>query len=165
MPAVSANATCMDFRETSFFTNSSLKTELPSPSAVLERNEGREGIVVYQDLQLVVKVGLGREVNLVQALSMRFVREAFPDHEVPVPEVFGWRVCEPRVFIYMELIPGQTAMDLWPGLTEPDKQCVAEQISNVVSNLKRLRQRSRPPIIGMQSLYDLYDRTKVCISD
>ncbi|PGH15523.1 hypothetical protein AJ80_05540 [Polytolypa hystricis UAMH7299] len=43
--------------------------------------------------------------------------------DVPVPEVYGWRVDGDEVFIYMEHIQGQTLEQLW-GTLEPD-DCVS----------------------------------------
>lgn len=91
-PAHPENPSHLDFRDTSFFTGPNV--HLPSPTDVLKQqacNPQRHNIVFFEDLGLAVKFGTHPRVHLDEALTMRALWEAFPRHEVPVPEVFGWR--------------------------------------------------------------------------
>lgn len=56
---------------------------------------------------LIVK--FGPCVVIEEALCLRMLRKTLS--VVPVPEVYGWKVEEGCVFIYMELIQGETLHD------------------------------------------------------
>ena len=60
---------------------------------------------MFDSLNVLVKFGYGVPVE--EALNLWMVKRRF-QNRVPVPEVFGWRVEEGVVYIYMEPIRGPT---------------------------------------------------------
>jgi hypothetical protein len=141
------SATEMDFRDTSFFQACGSPTpQLPSPSVV--RQTGRGKIAVFEHLNLLVKMGHPTRVPLEEALTMRAVRKAFSNNEVPVPEVFGWRVSDGDNFIYMSLVRGPTLREAWTTLTYTDKESICKQLAGIVTHLRLLRHNSPYPFIG-----------------
>ncbi|KAI7775683.1 hypothetical protein LA080_006466 [Diaporthe eres] len=99
----------VDFRETSFFKESPGRNhDLPSPSEVNERDATSSGrrVTMFDELYLVVKSGHRQHGRLEEALKMRALRKAFPNGEIPVPEVFGWNTIGESEYIYMSLVPG-----------------------------------------------------------
>ncbi len=97
---------------------------------------------------------------------MRAVSEAFDYHEVPVPEVFGWRIDGKETFIYMSLIDGSRLSEAWPTLTEDNKTAICTQLRGIVACLRKMKQSQLQgpdappsPFIGMPTL-----ETSVCVS-
>ncbi|EXJ77067.1 hypothetical protein A1O3_10225 [Capronia epimyces CBS 606.96] len=86
---------------------------------------------------------------------MRAVRKRLGD-QVPVPEVFGWRIRHDRVFIYMELISGTTLQKCWNDLNLSEKDSLCEQLSQILSSLRQLKQRNE--FIGSITGGPLLDR-------
>jgi hypothetical protein len=78
---------------------------------------------------------------------MRAIRQVFPNGEVPVPEVFGWRKHGDQVFIYMSIIHGKTLREVWPLLTEDDKRSIQSDLSGIIASLRRIAQ-DPPNVIG-----------------
>jgi len=76
-------------------------------------------------------------------------------HEVPVPEVFGWRIRQDRVFIFMELISGTTLKERWDDLNLLEKDSLCEQLSHMLLSLQQLKQRDE--FIGKLLSTDRYD--------
>ncbi|KAF8961080.1 kinase-like domain-containing protein, partial [Flammula alnicola] len=62
--------------------------------------------------------------------------------EVRVPEVYGWRREGVELFLFMELIEGETLMHRWKELTEQEKTAVCAELGPMVRALHRLK---RPP--------------------
>lgn len=145
-----------DFRETSFFrsaSSSSPTPQLPAPAAV--RKEGQvqgRTIVKFEHLNLVVKFGDPSCVRLEEAQALRAMAQLFPDKEVPVPELFGWRFDDGENFIYMGLIDGPTLEERWSFLNEEEKKSICGQLSDIVASLRRIQQPSARPLIGMSFL-------------
>ncbi|KIW16702.1 hypothetical protein PV08_03890 [Exophiala spinifera] len=106
----------MDFNDSSFFKIRGQK--LPEPPKV---NTRRNGIVTFPELKLVIKYGPFTTVD--EAVTMWAVKKHL-GHTVPVPELYGWRVRQGTVFIYMELIPGTTLRDCWNDLAFSDKEAI-----------------------------------------
>lgn len=126
----------MDFADSSFFrlTNQSL----PTLTQVKALSNGlyidpQPNPVIFEDLNLLVKLGPNVKVSEAQCLWM--IKRVFHD-QVPVPEVFGWRVDEKGyVFIYMELIRGQTLNDRWDDLDHLDKVVLSDQLCDILKVL------------------------------
>ncbi|KUI57759.1 hypothetical protein VP1G_05064 [Cytospora mali] len=147
----SLSGLAVDFPETSFFTTASAggPRSIPAPSQVLAKHDVKSPyIVVFKELKLVVKYGDSDEVRLEEAIVMRTIRKAFPDGQVPVPEVFGWRVVDGKNFIYMSLMPGVCLGDIWNSLSRADKRSICGSLGRVVSALGRLRQDASTRLIG-----------------
>lgn len=136
----------VDFRETSFFKNSAgQKHELPSPSEVDQhkaKNPGLICVTIFEELNLVVKSGHRQHGRLEEALTMRTLREVFPNGEVPVPEVFGWRTVGEREYIYMSLVPGVRLFDAWDSLSAGDKASICDQLGKIQTELQKLKHPS-----------------------
>ena len=84
----------------------------------------------------------------VEALAMRAARAALPADQVPVPELFGWRVSEGENFIYMSFVQRRTAHMAWPHFTLPEKESFCERLGRVVTSIQSLRQDRPDPFIG-----------------
>lgn len=98
----------MDFHDTSFFeSNGPSLPQLPTPEILQQHPDLSDGVVKFEHLNLVVKAGYADYLRLEEAQTMQALRQAFPDNEVPVPEVFGWKTSGEQVFIYMSLIYGK----------------------------------------------------------
>jgi len=142
---------CIDFRDTSFFT--SANSNLPSAADVLKRHaqdsESPHGIAIFEDLALVVKFGQPSHVHLDNALTMRALWQAFPNREIPVPEVFGWRSEDNKNFIYMSLVPGKHLYEVWTTLSLLEKESICKDLGSIQGYLRRLRPESEETFIGM----------------
>lgn len=67
---------------------------------------------------------------------------------VPVPEVYGWRRDGNDVFIYMELVQGQTLAQRWESLTDTERVYVCNQLRSMVQSLRTLNQDRCRQFIG-----------------
>ena len=125
-----------DFPNTSFFNVAG--RSLPSPSSVIPSETGSlsRGLVTLPELQLVIKYG--SNVTIDEAMTMQKIGERFGPR-VPVPEVFGWRVYQDKLLIYMEHIPGFTLRERWGDLSFSDKESVCAQLQQMLSSLRGLR--------------------------
>ena len=121
----------VDFTESSFFKIANRK--LPSPQSL---NAPREGIITVSDMQLVVK--FGPRVTVDEAVTMWAVRK-FLGHQVPVPELFGWRIYRDTVFIYMELIPGPNLQECWSDMNVCDKGAICSQLQEILRSIRHLK--------------------------
>ena len=145
--------TAVDFRDTSFFqcpqggNPSAGSRQLPAPDEVRVKSNGQR-IVKFEQLGLVVKFGLPPVVTLVEARNMQTIRHMFPNNEIPVPEIFGWRVELGQVYIYMSLIPGLTLGKIYPSLIDSEKEMICRQLRSVVAALKSVRQEPSDQFIG-----------------
>lgn len=141
----------LDFRETSFFT--SANSNLPSAADVLQRHakdsRSPHGIAIFEELALVVKFGQPSHVHLDNALTMRALWQAFPNREIPVPEVFGWRSEDNKNFIYMSLVPGKHLYEVWTTLSPSEKESICKDLGSIQGYLRRLRPESEETFIGM----------------
>ncbi|KAJ8127628.1 hypothetical protein O1611_g6007 [Lasiodiplodia mahajangana] len=149
-----------DFHDTSFFQSQAGKTvHLPSPAQVLRDQPNLNcGVAIYEDLNLVVKFNDSRFVRREEAQALRAIKQAFPDGEVPVPEVFGWRVYDRRTFLYMSLAVGKTLREAWPLLTKDDKSAISTELSHIVTALRRVSPGPSGPFIGSVGQGPVQDR-------
>lgn len=90
----------------------------------------------------VVRVGkfavkYGGSTSLIEAQNLSFVAK---HSNVPVPEIHGTLTEEStgRVFIIMEMVPGETLAKAWPSLTSFEKHDVVGQIQKVVMDLRTI---------------------------
>jgi tRNA A-37 threonylcarbamoyl transferase component Bud32 len=104
-------------------------------------------VIKFTELNLV-KVGDPSRVRLEEALALRAVKQAFPNNEVPVPELYGWRINDGKNFIYMSYISGPTLRDAWRTLTFAEKELTTDQLSQIVQALRRIGQGSSGPFTG-----------------
>lgn len=94
---------------------------------------------MFEDLNLVVKSGHRQHGRLEEALTMRALRNTFPDGEVPVPEVFGWKIRGESEYIYMGLVPGVRLFDAWDSLSAEDKASICEHLGKIRMELQKLK--------------------------
>lgn len=142
----------LDFTDTSFFTTSPGR-QLPSPAQVraLAKETGVRPPtpLKLENLNLMVKFGPDHHVTTTEAVNLWMIKKVFGD-EIPVPELFGWRVDEENyVFIYMELIQGPTLEECWGHLSITEKEAIVEQLSQIIENLRKLAQDPSDQFIGM----------------
>lgn len=140
----------IDFHDTSFFQLSPDPfPQLPTPASILEQwPDHGGGVIKFEHLNLAVKLGDSSYLRLEEAQTMRAIRQAFPHHDVPVPEVFGWRKYGDQNFIYMSLVRGQTLREAWQSLTEADKESICGELSRIVAALRQITQDSPNRFIG-----------------
>lgn len=148
-----ATQTEMDFLDSSFFASEPVRKSLPTPSEVIARSKDfkstpRPTPVKFESLNLLVKFGPHVVVN--EALCLNFIHKALFE-KVPVPEVYGWKVEGGCVFIYMELIRGESLHNRWDSLSDPDKTLICDQLRETVSLLRKIEQDPTDPFIGMCS--------------
>lgn len=130
----------IDFLDTSFFqSNESPGPQLPTPASIIQRfGDGGARVVKIEDLNIAVKINDASYLRLEEAQTMRAIRQVFPNGEVPVPEVFGWRTHGTQVFIYMSIISGKTLREAWPSLTEGEKRWIRSDLSRMIGALRRI---------------------------
>lgn len=140
----------IDFVDTSFFA-AGAERQLPTPTQVraLSKDIGTRAQptpVKYEELGLLVK--FGPHVTTVEALNLWTIKKVFGD-DVPVPEVFGWRVDkEGYTFIYMELIEGPTLEECWDALDIREKRAINDQLCQIMGKLRNLAQDPSERFIG-----------------
>lgn len=145
----------MDFLDSSFF-----KTPgqcLPTPAQVRALSSDvatspQPQPIIFENPNIFVK--FGPYVTVAEAQCLWMIRRVFHGR-IPVPEVFGWRTDkENYVFVYMELIQGQTLLDSWDELTSLDKKSLCDQLCQIVSFLRQLGQFSSDKYIGAAQSHD-----------
>lgn len=123
---------------------------LPTPAEVTARSpdfrtSSRPTPVKFEHLNLIVK--FGPWVTVEEGICLRMLPKAFPG-KVPLPEVYGWRVEEGCVYIYMELIQGETLHCQWVHLNEQERLSICAQLDGVVFALRQAEQDATDPFIG-----------------
>ncbi len=138
----------IDFHDTSFFRPKPTR-QLPTPDQVLQRlPTPYDGVARFEHLNLIVKVGQDDYYSLEEVQTMRALKQLFPNGEVPVPEVYGWRKSGRRIFIYMSLEPGKTIGEAWPSLTGEERETICNELWQIVQALRRISQESPDRWIG-----------------
>ena len=122
----------MDFLESSYFEVQGRK--LPNPPLV---DTSVTGVVTVSELQLLIKYG--SDVTVDEAVTMCAIRQRL-GHQVPIPELFGWRVDGDTIFMYMELMNGTTLEKSLGDMTLPDKEFICDQLREMLSTLRQLQQ-------------------------
>jgi hypothetical protein len=105
-------------------------------------------VVKFEHLDLAVKVRDSLYLRLEEAQTIQAIRYIFPNNDVPIPEVFGWRKYEDQTFIYISLVRGQTLQEAWPCLTGADKKSICGELNHVVTTLRQITQGSSGRFIG-----------------
>jgi hypothetical protein len=141
----------MNFLESSFFKSNGPTRSLPTPAEVrarspLDTSSSQPPPVKFENLKLVVK--FGPHVSVAEAQCLWLIRKMLPS-EVPVPEIYGWRVDGRLVFLYMQLIRGPTLNERWDALSDSDKTAVCDHLRQIITSLRRLKQAPGDSFIGM----------------
>lgn len=142
----------LDFRDTHFFcaNGSGTTAVLPSPAAVRAlRSNDTSGHVIFEDLGLFVKFGETHKVSIEEAQTLQAIRRAFPNEEIPVPELYGWRRSDGINFIYLSLVRGVSLETCWSTLNGEEKTSISKQLEHIVSLLKSLKQPTTQHLIGL----------------
>lgn len=143
------------FFETSSFFLLNPQITLPSPAEVRHESSKtfdagkhvhrRPPPVLFPELNLLVK--FGRDISIAEGQCLwaipRLLRE-----DVPVPEIFGWCSDDGEVFIYMELIKGDTLEERWDDMDSGEKDSVCTQLRAILTSLRRLQQDPQDSFIG-----------------
>jgi len=140
----------MDFLESSFFKDNGPNQALPTPAEVralssAHKTHPQPTPMKFEELNLIVK--FGPHVNVVEAQCLWIIRKILHD-EVPVPEVYGWRVDGFDTFIYMQLIRGDMLRDRWDSLSISDKTAVCDHLRQIMISLRQVEQDPDDPFIG-----------------
>ena len=139
----------MDFLDSSFFQNGPNRS-LPTPAEIkgLSTTYGttsQPDPVKFEELGLLVK--FGPHVTAAEAQCLWMIGKELQG-QVPVPEVYGWRIDGNEAFIYMQLIQGDTLRDRWDSLSVLDKRSVCHQLRQITISLRQLEQDPNNPFIG-----------------
>ncbi|KAK8147722.1 hypothetical protein G3M48_001145 [Beauveria asiatica] len=139
---------------------------LPSPNEIRLLNGNSGGVrtgdfyrpppVRIPSLGLLVKYGA--DVTAREAKAQMMVREKLGG-QVPIPEVFGWTMDEGQVFIYMQLVEGDTLEARWENLGEANRRSVCAQLRCMVDSWRSLTQDNHECYIGTsygQPLNDIF---------
>ncbi|KLJ07781.1 hypothetical protein EMPG_16741 [Blastomyces silverae] len=156
--ALDTAQTEVNFLDSTFFATQERLLPPEEVAALSEQytRHPRPTPVKIEHLGLVVK--FGPSVTVEEALCLRALRTPpFLAEKVPVPEVYGWRIHENYVFIYMELIRGDMLHDRWGSLGEADKASICDQLREIVSSLRQVEQDSKDPFIGSINRQHLRD--------
>jgi hypothetical protein len=142
-PALSQEATSLDFRDTAFFQvppGSTKAPQLPTPAEVLAKAGSLAKNAVYEELHLFVKFGGYHSVRREEAQAMQAIRRTFCTSEIHVPEIYGWRAEGGLFFIYMEWILGVRLRNIFKTLTTEELRIITAQIARSVDALRALDQ-------------------------
>jgi hypothetical protein len=140
------------FSDSSFFKHNA---RLPAPSLVREeaakpkdlpgRWAHKPWAVPFFSMHLIVKYGT--TLSIAEGQCMWAIRSTL-GQQVPVPEVYGWCKDGKEVFIYMQLIEGQTLEDAWDTLAQTERASIHYELRRIVKSLRSLRQPLGDSFIG-----------------
>ncbi len=151
----------MIFPETGFFKQviNGEPANLPSPAEVRACAQGpinceRPAPVAFHSLGLLVKYGPSlttSEAHCLWAVGRHL------KGRTPVPELYGWRRDGKDLFIYMELVRGQSLEKRWASLTSMERQEVCTQLRSMIQSLRTLEQDPEHQFIGMYRCFKFCD--------
>jgi len=137
-----------------FFKDSSFSQygaqALPSPAEVRAQSKelGKSPApppVRFQSQKLLVKYG--RQITIAEGQCLWAIKRVLGT-EVPVPEVYGWRQDGNEVFIYMELVDGETLEQRWGSLSTKERSDICGQLRDIITALRRLEQDPADRFVG-----------------
>jgi Phosphotransferase enzyme family len=140
------------FNDSSFFKH---HAALPSPAEVrqvansnsLFSSHEPNGAVLVPFPTLGLMVKYSRYTTIAEGQCLWAIRRILQT-AVPVPEVFGWCRDGESTFIYMELIEGITLEKRWDTLSASERVEICEQLSHMVSAMRRLEQSPDEKFVG-----------------
>ncbi|KAH7321971.1 phosphotransferase enzyme family protein [Rhexocercosporidium sp. MPI-PUGE-AT-0058] len=148
----------IDFLDSTFFTRYGPNPSLPTPSEVRALSDPRQQTqpppIRFEHLGLLVKFGPHVTTNEAQCLWL--IKKELGD-DVPVPEVYGWRIDGEEVFIYMELIRGDTLKSRWDWMSKTERKTVCEDLSKIVTSLRAMDQSPGAYFVGSLDVHHLTD--------
>lgn len=101
--------------------------------------------VRFEALNLIVKYG--KEITISEGQCMWAIHRLLPDR-LPAPEVYGWVQDQDEVFIYMELVRGETLEDRWESLPNDERLGVCQQLQSMLLDLRNLQQDPEDQFLG-----------------
>ena len=87
---------------------------------------------------IVVKVTTSIS-DFTECTSLEYLEYHMPD--LPIPRVHGLVVYNELAYLFVSFLPGSTLSEVWPALTNTQKEAVRDQLDSI---LTRLRQLERP---------------------
>lgn len=154
-PATLPKSDNVIFSESSFFKKGGANVKLPTPAMVRaeatkpKNLPGRWAlkpyVVPFFSMNLVVKYG--SSLSIAEGQCLWVIRKSL-GHQVPVPEVFGWCRDGGEVFIFQQLVEGQTLEDARDTLAEVDRAQIYRQLRHIVTSLRSLRQPPHDSFLG-----------------
>ena len=154
-PASLPNDDDITFPESSFFKEHGVHAGLPTPAMVREESARLKNLpgtwarkswaVPFFSMKLLVK--WGREITIAEGHCLWAIRKTLGG-QVPVPEVYGWCRDGGEVFIYQQLIEGQTLEDVSDKLSLSDCADLQRQLRQIVISLRSLRQAPVDSFVG-----------------
>lgn len=143
------------FSDSSFFKHNGALARLPAPSLVREeaakpkdlpgRWAHKRWAVPFFSMNLIVKYGT--TLSIAEGQCMWAIRSTL-GQQVLVPEVYGWFRDGKEVFIYMQLIEGQTLEDTWDTLAQTERASIHHELCRIVKSLQSLRQPPGDSFVG-----------------
>jgi aminoglycoside phosphotransferase len=100
---------------------------------------------MFPELNVFVKCG--RKVSTAKAICLWAVKRHLQG-QVPVPDVYGWRVDGQDVFLFMELVPSVILQERWDQLSYQDRLLVCDELRFMISQLRSLKQLPTERFIG-----------------
>ncbi|KAL5360689.1 kinase-like domain-containing protein [Aspergillus floccosus] len=95
------------------------------------------GVVVKCNEDIVAKVIWG-STDYTEHTSMQFLAERAPD--IPAPRPHGFIKFDPFRVIFMSYIPDAMLAQVWPSLSHENKLSIQQQVDDIFSRLRSLRQ-------------------------
>jgi len=144
----------MIFYDSSFFQSNGSNAQLPTPAEVkalsteYERNP-QPPPIRFEQLNLLVK--FGPHVKIAEAQCLWIIKKTLGD-DIPVPEVYGWRIDGDDVFIYMQLLQGHVLKDQWDMLTVLERIAICDHLRQIIARLREIRQLPDDIFIGILNL-------------
>ncbi|KAG5339237.1 hypothetical protein C0989_005056 [Termitomyces sp. Mn162] len=148
------------FFDSTFFKNHTISS-LPSTAEIkAATGSGGERLISrFPSLSLLVKRVLPfkvfRSTTIIPApIAEGQVLWALPRllPQIRVPEVYGWRRRDDGgLYIFMELVDGENLRDMWPTLSEEEKEQLCGEAGTMVRALRRLARLTGETFIGALS--------------
>ncbi|KAH0588646.1 hypothetical protein H2248_004464 [Termitomyces sp. 'cryptogamus'] len=139
------------FFDSTFFKNHTISS-LPSTAEIkAATGSGGERLISrFPSLSLLVKRVLPFKV-------LWALPQLLP--QIRVPEVYGWRRRDDGgLYIFMELVDGENLRDMWPTLSEEEKEHLCGEAGTMVRALRRLARLTGETFIGTMGGQPLNDR-------
>lgn len=101
--------------------------------------------VLFSSMNLFVK--WGTTVRIAEGQSLYAVNDRLKD-AVPAPVIYGWRTDGGEVFLYMELLSGQTLEKAWSSIDKVERLEICQELQTIYNNLRQLEQDPADSFIG-----------------
>lgn len=89
----------------------------------------------------------GSEIRVAEGQTLYAIRQ-YLDNTIPFPEIYGWRADRGEVFLYMEVISGQSLEQAWPDTKEDDRRRDCRELRVIFDQVRQLKQAPSDMFIG-----------------